>query len=133
MNSFNHYSLGSIGDWMRQSVAGIDQAPGTTGYEQLRIRPRVTGALAFAEGRYDSIRGTIRSRWERDRDGLRLSVDIPANTTAEIWIPASRSDHIREGDVTIEELEGLNLAHRGDELAIVETGSGSFAFTVFPS
>ena len=31
MNSFNHYSLGSVGDWLFGRVAGIDQTPGFGG------------------------------------------------------------------------------------------------------
>ena len=27
MNSFNHYSLGSVGEWLFESVAGIDLDP----------------------------------------------------------------------------------------------------------
>nr|MDQ3604118.1 family 78 glycoside hydrolase catalytic domain [Actinomycetota bacterium] len=35
MNSFNHYSLGSVGEWLYRYVAGIDQDPGGTGYERI--------------------------------------------------------------------------------------------------
>lgn len=124
MNSFNHYSLGSVGDWLKRSVAGIDQVPGTVGYERLRIRPRIGDELSFAEGRYDSIRGPVRSRWERRGEGLVLDVDVPANATAEVWIPAGRSDRITEGDCEIA------LRERRDDAAIVEVGSGSWTFKV---
>lgn len=124
MNSFNHYSLGSVGDWMRRSVAGISQVPGTVGYGRLRIRPRVSNALSFAEGRYDSIRGPIRSRWERRGDRVVLDVDVPANVTAEVWIPAGRSDRITEGD------REASVREWRDDAAIVAVGSGSWTFTV---
>ncbi|HEV2067569.1 MAG TPA: family 78 glycoside hydrolase catalytic domain, partial [Thermomicrobiales bacterium] len=124
MNSFNHYSLGSVGDWMRRSVSGIGQVPGTTGYASLRIRPQVNNELTFAEGQYDSIRGPVRSRWERSDDSLTLQVDVPANVTAEVWIPAEATDHVTEGqrDVAIREWH--------DATAIVDVGSGAWSFTV---
>ena len=124
MNSFNHYSLGSVGDWLKRSVAGIDQVPGTVGYGQVRIRPRVSDALSFAEGRYDSIRGPIRSRWERHDSGLTLRVDVPANATAEVWIPARPSDRITGQGSEV------SVGERRDDVAIVEVGSGSWTFSV---
>lgn len=128
MNSFNHYSLGSVGDWLKRSVAGIDQVPGAVGYVRLRIRPRVSDALSFAEGRYDSIRGPIRSRWERHDGGLALHVDVPTNVAAEVWIPAGVSDRISESDGEGE----VPVRERRDDAAIVEVGSGSWIFTVRP-
>ena len=38
MNSFNHYSLGSVGEWLYRYVAGIDL--GAPGYGRILIRPR---------------------------------------------------------------------------------------------
>ena len=35
MNSFNHYSLGSVGQWLYQSVAGIDTDPDQPGYKHI--------------------------------------------------------------------------------------------------
>ncbi len=124
MNSFNHYSLGSVGDWMKRSVAGIGQVPGTVGYGNVRIRPRLSDELTFAEGRYDSIQGPIWSRWERQDGSLKLEVDVPANATAEVWIPAGPADRITEsnGEIAIRD--------RHDDAAIVDIGSGSWVFTV---
>ena len=124
MNSFNHYSLGSVGEWLRRSVAGIDQVPGHVGYERIRIRPLVSDTLTFADGTYDSIRGLIRSRWERDGESLRMEVTIPANTIAEVWIPAKASDRIVEGDADV------SIREWRDGAAIVDIGSGAWAFTV---
>ena len=37
MNSFNHYGLGSIGDWLYDEVGGL--APAAPGYKRLRVQP----------------------------------------------------------------------------------------------
>ena len=37
MNSFNHYGLGSIGDWLYDSVGGL--APRTPGYKTQLVKP----------------------------------------------------------------------------------------------
>ena len=45
MNSFNHYSLGSVGEWLYRFLLGIDQEPGTAGFGQLLLRPHPGGSL----------------------------------------------------------------------------------------
>lgn len=123
MNSFNHYSLGSVGEWLRKSVAGIDVVPGTVGFQQIRIQPVLDASLAWAEGTYDSMAGPIRARWERHRDTVRLSVTIPANTEAEIVMPIGTKGEVREGDMAV--TTGISNGY-----ARIATGSGSYEFTV---
>ena len=65
MNSFNHYSLGSVGEWLYRYVLGIDQEPGTAGFRSLLLRPHPGGPLSWARGSYRSVRGTVRAGWER--------------------------------------------------------------------
>lgn len=129
MNSFNHYSLGSVGEWLRRRVAGIDNAPGETGFRHLRIAPVLDDSLAWAEGTYESIRGLIRSRWERSADGLTLAVTVPANVTAEVVLPGAALDMVREGGVPVAEADGVTGAWDEDGNTIVTVGSGDYAFT----
>ena len=58
MNSFNHYALGSVGDWLYESVAGI--RPTAPGYERVLIAPQ-PGELEWARATYRSVRGEIAS------------------------------------------------------------------------
>jgi len=55
---------------------------------------------------------------------LTLHVDVPANATAEVWIPARPSDRITEQGSEVIARE------RRDNAAIVAVGSGSWTFTV---
>ena len=48
MNSFNHYALGSVADWLHRSVAGL--APGAPGYRRLLVHP-LPGPGLTAAGR----------------------------------------------------------------------------------
>src|SRR6185437_15970733 len=61
MNSFNHYSLGSVGEWMFATVAGIDLSE--PGFKHILIKPIPGGSLTYAKASYDSIRGRIESGW----------------------------------------------------------------------
>jgi len=97
MNSFNHYSLGSVGEWMYKSVAGIDLDPAKPGYEHIIIHPVPGGGLTWARASLDSIHGRISSSW-RILDGqFGLDVTIPANTTATVYLPDGTVREVESG------------------------------------
>jgi alpha-L-rhamnosidase len=96
MNSFNHCSLGSAGEWPYRFVLGIDLAPGAAGFDQIRVRPHPGGSLTSARGSYRSARGLMTSEWER-RDGeFRLRADAPASVRASVRVPSGQASEVRD-------------------------------------
>jgi alpha-L-rhamnosidase len=85
MNSFNHYSLGSIGQWLYQTVAGIDTLE--PGFSHLLIAPQPGGGLTWVRAAYQSVRGRIESEWQLDGARFNLRVSVPANVTATVRLP----------------------------------------------
>ena len=49
-------------------VLGIDQEPGSAGFQRPVIRPHPGGSLRWARGSYQSVRGLVRSEWQLDAD-----------------------------------------------------------------
>ena len=96
MNSFNHYSLGSVGEWLYRYVLGIDQQPGTAGFGRLLLRPHPGGTLRWARGSYQSVRGAISTGWQRTSDHFTYEVQLPPNTTATVHIPSSQPAQVRD-------------------------------------
>jgi alpha-L-rhamnosidase len=86
-SSRNHMILAQIEEWFHEGLVGIREAEGSTQYRDLVIKPRLVGDLTSAEGSYMSPQGLIRSEWVKDVDRLDLLVEVPANTTAEVWVP----------------------------------------------
>jgi alpha-L-rhamnosidase len=84
MNSFNHYSLGSVAQWLYEYVAGI--RPAEPGYEHVLIAP-TPGPLEWARATYRSVRGPITSAWRQSGEQFRLDVELPANVTATVVLP----------------------------------------------
>ena len=129
MNSFNHYALGSVGEWLYRFVLGIDQEPGQAGFGRLLIRPHPGGSLRAASGSYRSVRGLIRSGWQRDGETLRCQVEIPPNASACIRVPSADAAAVRDGagerPAGIAEYPGLP----GAQEAVFEVGSGTHEFT----
>lgn len=73
MNSFNHYSLGSVLSWMYEWILGIRREEAHPGYRHFRLEPCI-GELEKARGSVSSPYGTIRSGWERRTAVLNTSV-----------------------------------------------------------
>ena len=89
MNSGNHVMLlGDLLIWEYSYLAGISNAEGSCGYRRIKLKPYIPADLDHVECSYESIYGTIGSSWHKMCDnGLEWNISIPANTTAEIWIP----------------------------------------------
>ena len=128
MNSFNHYSLGSVGEWLYRYVAGIDQDPRSSGYKHIVIHPHPGGGLASAGAQYDSIRGMVVSKWEIVDGLFQLKTTIPANTTATVHIPALGGTAVSESGRPLDRAEGVELLRLEDGEAVVAVGSGRYEF-----
>ncbi|MFB7338357.1 family 78 glycoside hydrolase catalytic domain [Streptomyces adustus] len=92
MNSFNHYGLGSVGDFLYRQVGGL--GPGSPGYASLRVAPRPGGGLTSAESTYDTPFGSASSSWSVSAGRLELRVTVPVNTCAAVTVPTSRPQSI---------------------------------------
>jgi len=124
MNSFNHYSLGSVGEWLYRYVAGIDL--GTPGYGRIVIRPCPGGGLTRASGEYDSVRGRISSSWKIEDDRFVLEALIPPNTTATVHVPST--DDVTEGGRLVHEADGVEFVRAGEGETVLSVGSGRYEF-----
>lgn len=84
MNSFNHYAYGAIGEWLYRAVAGIEADEKNPGYKHIIFQPHTFGTLNGAAAHYESIYGTVRSAWSKEKETVFLTVEVPVNSTAEI-------------------------------------------------
>ena len=97
--SLNHYSKGAVCEWLFTTMCGVRVA----GENQFTIAPRPGGHFTYAGLSYDSVYGTVESRWER-RDGKTVyTVTIPANCMAELSLPGGLKQELAAGTYTFEE------------------------------
>lgn len=129
MNSFNHYSLGSCGQWLFEGLGGIQPDPEYPGFEHFSIAPRIGGGLTWAGATYHSIRGEISTRWDVDGDRLTIKVVIPANTTATVSIPVAPGVDVLESGRALSTSIGVELIGREANAVVMNLGSGSYEFT----
>lgn len=89
MNSGNHVMLlGDVLIWMYENLAGIKNHPDTKGFKKILMSPVFPEGLEFVDASYKTPYGTVESHWRRNDDVLEWEITIPANTTAELSVPA---------------------------------------------
>lgn len=87
--SHNHYSPGAVCQWLFDTVAGIQ----VDGENHFCIAPIPGGTLHCAKASYLSLYGRVESGWENGK----LTVTIPANTTANIILPSGQTMTVEAG------------------------------------
>ncbi len=88
--SNNHFMLGHLMDWFYIGLAGIQQTESTLAYKRIVIKPQPVGDITFAKATYESVNGEVESDWKIENGIFELNVTIPANTTADIYLPGSK-------------------------------------------
>ncbi|MBX2925345.1 MAG: family 78 glycoside hydrolase catalytic domain [Chitinophagaceae bacterium] len=125
--SQNHPMFGSVNEWFYRSLLGINAA--APGFEKIIVKPQPAGDLASAAGSFETVRGKITSNWKIENKSFTLGVEIPANTTAEIWVPSKQGSEILESGKPVKEIAGLQLLRYENGYAVIQTGSGKYSFS----
>jgi alpha-L-rhamnosidase len=121
MNSFNHTSLGVIGEWFYNGIGGITAAE--PGFKKMIIKPVPGGGLNFAEISYESVHGLIKVYWEIKGDIFTTKISIPVNTSAEVILPRL------SGSALLMDQENPVISQTDNEYKI-KIVSGSWSFEV---
>ncbi|WP_197528748.1 family 78 glycoside hydrolase catalytic domain [Aeoliella mucimassa] len=121
-----HSSYLYVGAWPLRSLAGI--TPGEqAGFAEFTLRPAFVPQLDWVEASYDAPTGTIRSAWRR-ADGKRtLSIEVPANTMAEIYLPTT--GEITEGKKPLNNIEDYLEVETADDSTTIYVESGKYEFS----
>jgi alpha-L-rhamnosidase len=91
MNSFNHYSMGSVGAWFYSGAAGIKLEPAHPGYKHFTFAPQFTSRLDYVKASLESPYGTIKSAWHKEGEKMVYEVTVPPNSSAEVKLPVTAS------------------------------------------
>jgi alpha-L-rhamnosidase len=124
MNSYNHYAFGSVVAWVYRYVAGIDTTLSSPGFKKVIIHPHFDPRVKTSKVEYESMYGKIVTDWSYASSGdFTIRVKIPANTTADVYLPAKPTAQVTEGGGKIEA-----QIEQGEFL--IHIGSGTYEFKV---
>ncbi len=121
MNSGNHVML--IGDyvvWLYEDLAGIKTDPAHPGFKHILMKPQPVGDLSFVKATHNSPYGLIGSEWHRDGKKFDWRIEIPVNTMATVYVPASNIEAVKAPDAKPARFENGR--------AVFELGSGKYHF-----
>lgn len=119
MNSLNHYSYGSVVEFMYKSCAGI--CPVEAGFKTVSFEPKINRRFSYIKASYDSVSGTYVSEWKINADGtISVHVDVPFNRNATLTLPDYDGDVIRltpgAFDITYTPTKDYLAKYNGDTL-----------------
>jgi hypothetical protein len=127
-SSQNHFMLGHIMEWFYHDLAGIGIDPSVPAFKKVVIKPATPGDLTWVKASYNSIFGKIESHWAIANGQLNLQVTIPANTTAEVYVPAKEGAQITESGGPAAEAPGVKYLRWENGAAVYEVESGRYSF-----
>ncbi|TSA32037.1 MAG: rhamnosidase [Verrucomicrobiaceae bacterium] len=122
MNSFNHWALGAVGEWMWRNIAGFNPDENQPGWKHFVIAPKPGGGVTWAKSEYQSIHGAIQCDWKIENGKLTLRATVPPNTTATICVPTTDAAKITESG------KQVSPASTTSDTAVFEVESGSYEF-----
>jgi alpha-L-rhamnosidase len=128
MNSFNHYAYGAIGDWMYRVMAGLDTYEDGVGYKHSRIMPHIGGGFTSAAASLDTYYGKLSSSWKLEGDKLTLDIEVPANTTATVYVPSEELSKVSEGGKPLPDVKDIQVVEAKDGWVVLKVGSGKYRF-----
>ncbi|GKX65764.1 alpha-L-rhamnosidase [Inconstantimicrobium mannanitabidum] len=131
MNSLNHYSYGSIVEWMYRYMAGINPVEDKPGFRHIRLTPMPDYRLKYAKATYNSAVGLYESGWRISEEGnLSFKFVIPFNASASLILPNAKLENVKVNGKSLKETE-LNASQSGDNVT-VELVSGVYDFYYVP-
>ena len=126
MNSFNHYTLGSIGEWLMNTMAGI-AGPSGTG-RSFDLAPVPGPGVDWCAASQLTPLGPVRAEWRRGSAGIDYGFELPANAGGRVTLACPIGAHVwRDGAAA--EPDRFVVRH-GLRYALVDVGSGRYDFAV---
>lgn len=126
--SNNHFMLGDLLEWFYSGLTGIKCNERAVGYKAIDIRPEPVGDITFSKAAFETPYGQVACEWRKKTKMFELAVEIPANTTATIYIPCDRAAVIREGENIVSNEKGVRLVGYENGRKILAVGSGIYHF-----
>ena len=92
------------------------------------MKPYHLGDLNFVKASYLSMYGPVKSEWSLKNSQFCWDIEIPANTTATIYIPARQEEDVTESGRECSKSEEIKFVKIEDGRAVFEIGSGKYQF-----
>lgn len=128
MNSQNHVMmLGDLLVWSYENLAGIKSEE--NGFQTIVMKPEFINGLDKVDASHKSLYGKIASSWTKNKSAFEWNISIPANTKAEVYLPAKDVLSITEGNNTLKDNKDVKVLSEEAGRVKIAIGSGTYQFT----
>ena len=107
--SLNHIMFGEISAWFFKAFGGIKPDPAQPGFKNILLQPHFVTGLTHATVSHRSPYGEIVSKWERKKTVIIYSVTVPANSTADLYLPKN----VRVRKITLSDVKTTVNVQKG--------------------
>lgn len=126
--SQNHFMSGQINEWLFNDLVGISPDEKGPGFKKIIIKPAVAGNLTWVNGSFASISGMIECKWKKSDKRFSMSITIPPNTSAIVYVPSNNQNGHTESGKKIINRKDVQFIRSEKRYNVYEVGSGSYEF-----
>lgn len=130
-----HTCYTGIGGYFIKGFGGIRIDKDQLGMQHFIIKPAPVGDLTHANTQYESMYGNIVVNWKKSDKEASYHIEVPVNTTAKVYIPATSNKVVMEHGALAENVDNISLigTEKSDAVGnyiIYEVASGVYDFQV---
>ena len=122
--------FGTVSQWFFNWLGGIQPEPGAVGFDRIAIRPQLIKDLDWVRCTYDSILGPVTCNWKRRDNQVSLTVQVPVNATANIYLPIDSPAGVLEGGQPADQSSGIDYLRTERRNVVYRIGSGRYSFVI---
>jgi alpha-L-rhamnosidase len=126
MNSHNHAMFSGAAATLYSRFGGIQ--PMEAGFRRFIVAPAVINSLEWVRVGIETVRGRVRSHWQRQGKTLTLEVEIPVGAEAEVHVPSAGRGEVFESGVPAAQAPGVKSAGKHAGAEVYAVGSGVYRF-----
>jgi len=126
-----HSCFTSGGGWFYYGLAGIGQTDHSVAFRHLLITPQLTELIDSQRTEFESPNGKVVVAWNHEKDGsLRMEVEVPVNTKADIILPVSAQETVFESDKQVAGNEEVSINLKQPGKVGLRLASGRYLFDI---
>lgn len=131
-NSRIHTCYTGIGGYFVKGFGGIRPDSDDLGMKNFIVKPAPVGDLTYANTSYQSMYGDVVVNWKRAETTANYHIEVPANCTAKVYLPAVSQEGVKEASGNTDGLTyvGTEKSDAVGNYVVYQVEAGVYDFVV---
>jgi alpha-L-rhamnosidase len=126
-SSQDHAMFGHMERWFWEGLAGLNTDESAPGFQRFVVQPQMPTGIDSVTATHHAMEGVISTSWVRKGTGVELTVSVPVNTAATIYVPTQDPATVTESGVPVASAPGVTAVTTTGGIA-ASVGSGTYDF-----